>query len=127
MNPFDFVNAINAGTNIVRNSDNPELTAKQYVPFMVNRALSYHHDCIVQANEMNRYPELDKMAAFDFYLNTIQPRKRFSKWAKKVQNADVDIIKQYYGYNDKRAFEVLSILTSEQLKTIRKILERGEN
>lgn len=125
MNPFDYVNAINQHQNIIKDSENPELAEKDYVPFLINRSLSYFNDTIHQANEMNRYPDLPNILAFDFYLNSIRPRKRFSKWSKKSQNADVDIIKEYYGYNDKQAFDVLSILTKKQLGIIRKSLERG--
>lgn len=125
MNPFDYVNAINSGKNIVRDSNEPEAMEKGYNRFIVNRSFSYHRDTLFQANEINRYPDVDNLLAFEFLLNSIRPKKRFSKWSKKMQNADIDIIKEYYGYNDRRALEALSVLTKEQLKIIKRKLEKG--
>lgn len=126
MNPFEYVNSINqTKKNLIRESEDPVQTEKDYNPFLVNRSLSYFQDTIPHANEMNRYPNLDKLIQYEFFINSIRPRKRFSKWAKKIENADIAVIKEYYGYNDQLALWVLSVLTDEQFETIKTKLERG--
>ena len=90
-NPFDYVNAIlqNKKELIV-----DDVTEKAYVPFMVNRSLSYHYDCIAYANEMNRRHFLDKKLQNDFLLNTVRSRKRpFAKWVKSEKSEDIECIK----------------------------------
>ena len=106
--------------------EDPE-AQKTYAPFMVNRALSYHQDTLYYANEMNLLWELDKKPQIDFYLNTIRPRKRaFVKWAKKVKEDDLQVVKMYYGYSDRRALEVLKILTDDQITEIKERIYTGE-
>lgn len=125
-NPFDYVNAINTTKkNIMRGTDNDYLAEKSYSVFMTNRALSYHMDTIGAANEMNRRWETDNLLQFEYLLNTVRPKKRFAKWVKKDDEGDLSIVKQYYGYNDAKALQALSILSSEQLTIIRNTLEKG--
>lgn len=116
MTPFDFLNAINfTKENIVFDDQ----TKKEYVPFLVNRGLSYFPDTVFYANEMNRYPFVDKDMQFQFLLNTIVKKKRFSKWAKKESDSQqLQMIKDHYGYSSEKAQVVLDILTKEQLKMI---------
>lgn len=123
MNPFDFVNAINSTKKNLINED-PSLE-KEYNPFLTNKSLSYFTDTIMDANLMNMHHGLDKKLQFDYLINTIRPGKRFSKWAKKVENNDRDIVKTYYGYNDRNAEAALSLLSAEQLKIIKEKLENG--
>lgn len=123
MSPFDFVNQIIQGKKNLLIDENLE---KEYLPFIVNRALSYHTDCIFYANEMNRYPTLDKKMQNDFLLNTIRSRKRpFIKWAKSVENDDIEAIKIFYGYSNQKAMEILSLLSEEQIQTIKTKIDRG--
>jgi len=77
------------------------------------------------ANEMNRYALTDNKLQFDYLLNSIRPRKRFSPWAKKEINSDIDLIKEYYGYSNRKAEEAMSILSSAQLEYIRSKLYKG--
>jgi hypothetical protein len=100
-------------------------TEKAYAPFVVNRCMSYFPDTLLHANEMNRLNFLDKKVQYDYYLRSIRSRKRFSKWFKKEDSEDIDRVKQYYGYSDKRAREAIRILTPEQLKNIKKELDIG--
>lgn len=123
MNPFDFVNAINSTKKNLIAAD-PSLE-KEYVPFMTNRSLSYFPDTIMAANKMNINHHLDKKLQFDYLINTIRSAKRFAKWAKKVEDNDVEVVKLYYGYNDRNAEVALSLLSPDQLKTIREKLEKG--
>jgi len=126
MNPFDYINAINTSKkNLMRGSDNDTLAEKSYSSYMTNRALSYHLDTIGVANEMNKRWETDNLLQFEYLLNTVRPKKRFAKWVKKDNEGDLSVVKEYYGYNDSKALQALSILSSEQLIKIRKTLEKG--
>ncbi len=122
-NPFDFVTAINT-TKKKLIDENPDLE-REYVPYLTNKSLSYFTDTIMDANIMNIHHSLDKKMQFDYLINTIRPAKRFSKWAKKVENNDLEVVKTYYGYNTRNAEIALSLLSAEQLKTIKQKLENG--
>lgn len=100
---------------------------KVYVPFIVNRSLSYHYDCIFYANEMNLYSSsLEKKLQYHFFINTIRGYKRpFKKWQKLEKIDDLDVIKEYYGYSNERAKEALTLLTDAQINEIKNKLNRG--
>jgi hypothetical protein len=99
---------------------------KSYSPFMVNRALSYHKDTVLWAQEMNRYPNLDKKLQADFLLNTVRASKRpYSKWYKKAKSSDLDTVKEYYGYSDSKAVEALKVLSEDQIAAMKKQLIKG--
>ena len=104
-----------------------EQDEKSYPAFMVNRALSYHRDTTLFANEMNKYPNLDHKLKYDFLINTIRAQKRqFSKWHKKAENDDLSAVKEYYGYSDAKAYEALKILDETQITMIKKELYKGD-
>ena len=122
-NPFDYVNAIlqNKKELIV-----DDVTEKAYVPFMVNRSLSYHYDCIAYANEMNRRHFLDKKLQNDFLLNTVRSRKRpFAKWVKSEKSEDIECIKLVYGLSDSKAREALRLLSDEQIQQLKEQTQTG--
>jgi len=129
MKPFDYLNAINyTKEDIIEESDNPELAEKLYPPYMINRGLSYFTDTILFANEMNIRHQCDNKLQFEFFLNSIRKRKRFSKWFKKEQDENLDIIMSHYGYSYEKAKQVLSLFTEEKLKQLRdKRFEGGMN
>lgn len=125
-NPFAYVNDINYDKkDIIRNSPNPELAARDYNPWIVNKTLSYFVDTIMYSNEMNKNSHLSNQMQYDYFLGSINKRKRFAKQFKKTVSEDIDCISRYYGYSLKRAEEVLSILTAKQIKTIKQKLETG--
>lgn len=125
-NPFDYINDINYDKkDIIRNSPNPELAAKGYNPWITNKTLSYFQDTIMYSNEMNKNAHLINQMQFDYFLNSINKRKRFAKQSKKVISDDANSIAKYYGYSLRRAEEVLSILTADQIKIIKQKLEPG--
>ena len=125
-NPFDFTNSINTSKkNLMRGTDNDVLAEKSYSPFLTNRALSYHNDTVAIANEMNTNHFLDKRLQYEFLLNIVRPKKRYAKWSKKEKGGEVDLIKEYYKYNDIKARQALTILTKEQISAIRNKLEKG--
>lgn len=106
--------------------DDPE-AEKVYTPFIVNRALSYHADTVFHANQMNQLHQLGKRPQIDFYLNTIRVGRRpFVRWAKTVKIDDLEAVKTYYGYSDRRALEAMRILSDEQITEIKQRINTGE-
>ena len=122
MNPFEYLNAINHTKQNVMVDD---LAEKSYNSFMVNRGLSYFSDSVLMANEMNRYHHIDNRLQFDFFINIIRKKKRFSKWNKPEIVSDVEVVKQYYGYSNEKSRQVLSLLTSEQIDELKKKVYKG--
>jgi hypothetical protein len=122
-NPFDYVNSI------LQNKKNlivDELTEKDYSPFLVNRTLSYHKDCILYANEMNRRHLADKKLQYDFLLNTIRSQKRpFAKWVKAEKSEDLECIKQVFGLSDQKAREAKRLLSNEQIQKLKEQTDTG--
>ena len=121
--PFDYVNAIlqNKKQLIV-----DEITEKDYAPFLVNRSLSYHKDCLMYANEMNQRHFLDKKLQFDFLLNTVRSQKRpFAKWIKSEKSDDLECIKQVYGFSDSKAREALRLLSKDQIQQLKEQTDTG--
>tara|TARA_B100000780_G_scaffold132195_1_gene92717 strand:+ start:7836 stop:8213 length:378 start_codon:yes stop_codon:yes gene_type:complete len=122
MNPFDYVNAVNYTKADIMVDD---LAEKDYVPFMVNRSLSYFNDTVLIANEMNVHHNIDHRLQFDFCINMIRKRKRFSKWHKASSSKDIDLLKNAYGYNNARAEEALNILNKDQLSILKDRMNQG--
>jgi hypothetical protein len=123
MTPFDFINAINLTKKNLFEDPQAE---KDYVPFLVNRGLSYFPDTVLYANEMNRNSGIPKDWQFSFFLNTIPKKKRFSKWHKKDADSEsLTLVKEYFGYSSEKALEALSILSDEQLTMIKEKLYKG--
>lgn len=126
MSPFEFVNAINdTKKDLMTGTENDELIQKEYNPYLVNKALSYFIDTILYANEMNQYVHIDNKLQFDYYLNAVPKKKRFSKWTKKVEIKDISIIIEYYKCNYARALEILSIINNIQLDMLKHKLQKG--
>ena len=126
MNPFDYVNAINdTKKNLMVGTDNDELAEKGYTSFMVNKSLSYFIDTILYANEINEYAHIDNKLQFEYYLNGIPKKKRFSKWAKKEKSDDLDIICEYYGCNYTRAAEIHKIINKTNIDFMKQKLQKG--
>ena len=119
----DWLNSINqTKTNLIE--EDPSVT-KEYPPYIINRCLSGHLDCIMFVNEMNKYHFLDKDMQYNFYINILRKRKRFSPWVRKEKVSDLEFVKSYYGYNNEKASQALKILSKEQLDFIKKRLETG--
>ena len=119
----DWLNSINqTKTNIM---DQDPSTVKEYPPYIINRCLSGHIDCIMFANEMNKFHSLDKKLQYDFFINIIRNKKRFSPWIKQEKIKDLELVKSYYGYSNEKAKQALRILTKQQLDFIKSKLEIG--
>ena len=119
----DWLNSINFNKNNLIEED-PSVI-KDYAPYIVNRCLSGHLDCVMFANEMNKYSFLDKDMQYSFYLNTLRKKKRFSPWLRKDKVTDLQSVKQYYGYSNEKASQALKILSPQQLEYIKQRLETG--
>ena len=119
----DWLNSINFNKNNLIEED-PSV-AKDYPPYIINRCLSGNLDSILFVNEMNRYSFLDKDMQYNFYLNTLRKKKRFSPWLRKEKVTDLQSVKQYYGYSNEKASQALKILSKQQIDYIKQRLEIG--
>lgn len=122
MNVFDYLGSINYTKQNIMKDDMDE---RVYVSFIINRSLSYFPDTVAFANELNRYHHIDNKLQYDFLLNIVRKRQRFSKWTKADVLTDIDIVKQYYGYSNEKARQVLSLLSKEHLALIEQKVSKG--
>lgn len=121
MNPFDVLNSINYSKEDILDEDNES----KYPAFMVNRGLSYFQDTVLLANEMNRNHHIDGRLQYDFLKGVIRKRKRFSKWVKKAQVADIDVVKEFYGYSDAKAESVIDLIDKDQIEEMKSKMSKG--
>ena len=122
MNPFEYVNSINYTKKDIMIDD---IAEKAYNSFMINRSLSYFNDTVAMANEMNIHHSIDNRLQFDFLINIVRKRKRFSKWMKLTKESDVEVVKEYYGYSNQKARQALTLLSPEQIKILEKKVNKG--
>ena len=119
----DWLNTINqTKKNLI---DEDVSLEKEYSPYIINRIFSGHLDAILFSNEMNRYHFLPKKMQYDFYLNTLRSKKRFSPWVRKDELKNLELVKSYYGYSTEKAKQALPLLTDKQLTFISKKLDTG--
>jgi len=123
VSPFDFLNSIN--TSKINLVDRDPECVKKYNGFLVNRSLSYFPDTVFLSNEMNRLHHLDGKMQYDFLINIVRKKKRFSKWDKPDERADMECIKEYFGYSEQKAKQVIGLLTESQIKTIKQKVTKG--
>ena len=121
----DYLYSINQSKKNILDDD-PDAVRK-YPAYVVNRCLSSFNDTVLYANEMNKCSHLPPKMQYDFYINSVKPRKRFSPWARKDSIDYLDVVKEYYGYNDDKALQALRILTKDQLDKISYLLRKGGN
>ena len=123
MGPFEFIKSINqTKKDLIK--DEP-LAEKDYKPFLVNRGLSFFQDTVLQVNELNRLHFLDNKLQFDYLLNSIRPRKRWSKWLKPDKIDNLEVVKEYYGFGNEKAKEALEILTDADIEYIKDKFIKG--
>ena len=119
----DWLNTINSSKkNLI---DEDSLLESKYPAFIVNKCMAGHLDAVMFANEMNLNPNLDKKLQYDFYLNTLRSKKRFSPWVRKDELKNLELVKSYYGYSTEKAKQALPLLTDKQLTFISKKLDTG--
>jgi len=122
MKLFDYVTSINDSKQDLMIDDASE---KIYNPFYINRTLSYFKDTVGLANVMNQYHSIDNKLQYHFLINIIRKRKRFSKWMKPETESDIEVVKEYYGYSNEKARQILSLLSPEQITIIRQKVNKG--
>jgi hypothetical protein len=119
----DWLNSINSTKKDLLEEDPKEI--KSYPPYIINKILSSHLDCILFVNQMNIYNFLDKDMQYYFYLNTLRKKRRYSPWIHKDKINDIECVKKYYGYSNEKAQQVLKILSKDQINYIKKQFEIG--
>ena len=119
----DWLNSINQNKTHLMEED--ETSKKDYPPYIVNKCLSGHIDCLMYANEMNMNHSLDKKLQYDFLINIVRIKKRYSPWIRKDKIKDLDVVKSYYKYSDEKAEQALKILRQDQINFIKQKLETG--
>ena len=119
-----YLNAINHTKERLMDTEDEEWE-KKYPPFIVNKCLSGFQDTLMLVNEINQHPHLDKKLQFDFLINSIRPRKRFTPWVKAKKLDDIEYVKEFYGYNNEKAKVALTILNDDQIATIKQKLNKG--
>jgi hypothetical protein len=137
LTPFTFINSINQGrkgkhlledctADDSLETVNPDASDKQYVPFIINRGLSYFKDTVLFANEMNIKNNVPPRMQYDFYRNIVTPKKRFSKWGKKPKSSeDIKAIQKYYNYSQEKAESVYPLFTKANIKQLHHTLDKG--
>jgi hypothetical protein len=120
----DYLNAINKTKEPLFESED-ESVAKDYVPFIINRCLSYHMDSILFVNMLNEFPEIDKDQHFDFLRSSLRPKSRYSKWEKPNITEDLKVVQEYYNYSYSKAYDALSVLSESDIDEIRKKVDKG--
>jgi lipopolysaccharide assembly outer membrane protein LptD (OstA) len=118
----DIIPSIQQNKKVVITQENE----RDYVPFVVNRSLSFHHDIVMFANEMNKHPSIDPLLQYHYLLNTVRGYKRpFQKWQKREIVEDLEAVKEYFGYSNEKAKEAISLLSDKQIEQIKKTLNKG--
>ena len=120
----DYLNAINHTKETLLDTEDEEWE-KKYPPFVVNKCVYPFQDTIMLVNEINQLPHLDKKLQFDFLLNSVRSRKRYTPWLKASKIEDLEHVKEYYAYNNEKARAALDILTDEQIATVKQKLRKG--
>jgi hypothetical protein len=106
-------------------TENDELAESAYNSYLTNKSLSYFPDTLFYANEMNLFNHIDNKLKYQYFLNSIRPKKRFSKWVKKQEDSDIEAVKEYYKYNTSKAEAALSLLSPQQINEIKRRLNKG--
>jgi hypothetical protein len=120
----DYLKAVNQTKEPLMDG-NDEVWEKKYVPFIVNKCVAPFPDTIMLVNELNQLPHIDNKLQFDFLINSLRPRKRFTPWLKAKKLENLEYVKEFYGYNNAKAKSALDILTDEQISTIKRKLYKG--
>ena len=120
----NYLTAINWSKEKLLDSDDKDWE-KKYPPFIINKCLAPFTDTIMLVNEMNIHNHLDHKLQFDFFLNSIRSRKRYTPWMKASKKTNLEYVKEYYGYSNEKAKSALNILSDEQIKAIKNSLSKG--
>ena len=120
----DYLNAINHTKETLMDTED-EQWEKKYPPFIVNKCLAPFQDTIMLVNEINQLHQLDKKLQYDFLLNSLRTRKRYTPWVKAMKLENLEYVKEFYGYNNEKAKVALDILDDEQISAIKQKMRKG--
>lgn len=121
--PFTFLTSINS----TKRDEFQELNGDaNYVPFLINRQLSYFPDCILLANLMNQYSGLSKRQQYAFYLSAVRKQRRFSKWGKRQQDDLIPFVRKTYDMSAQAARSMIELLSPSELQQLREYAETME-
>ena len=120
----DYLNAINYTKEPLLDTED-EQWVKKYPPYIINRCISPFPDSLMLVNEINQLHHLDKKLQFDFLINSLRARKRFTPWLKAKKLENLECVKEYYGYSNEKAKAALDILNDEQISTIKTKINKG--
>ena len=120
----DYLKSINKTKEKLMDSDD-KMWEKRYAPFIVNKCVAPFQDTIMLVNEINQFHHLDKKLQFDFLINSLRPRKRYTPWVKAMKLENLEYVKEFYGYNNEKAKVALDILTDEQISAIKQKMNKG--
>jgi hypothetical protein len=124
---FSYIKSITYDKNNLMVGEELEEAERQYQPFLVNRGLSFFIDTIIYANEMNRMVDLDNRLQYDYLRESIRKRKRFSKWHKADKSEAMDLVCEAYSCNKTRAREIISLMSDEDVETLKESMYHGGN
>tara|TARA_B100000900_G_C20587968_1_gene720442 strand:+ start:1680 stop:2057 length:378 start_codon:yes stop_codon:yes gene_type:complete len=114
----EYLNSINYEKNNIFLND-PELAEKNYLPYVINRCLSYFTDTILHANQMNMHSDLSGKMQYDYYMETIRKRKRFSKWIKNEITDDLQLVMDEFKCSAPKAKNILPLLSDEYISHLK--------
>ena len=120
----DYLNAINVSKDSLLDTED-EMWEKKFYPFIINKCVAPFEDTVMLVNEINQLHHLDKKLQFDFLINSLRPRKRFTPWLKAKKFENLEYVKEFYGYNNEKAKAALDILDDEQISAIKNKLNKG--
>jgi hypothetical protein len=123
----DYLNSINYSKEKLLDSED-EQWEKKYPPFIINKCVAPFPDTILLVNELNQLHHVDKKLQYDFLLNSLRSRKRYTPWMKAKKLKNLEYVKEFYGYNNEKAKIALDILNDEQISAIKqKMIKGGKN
>ena len=120
----DYLNAVNSTKERLMDTED-ETWEKKYPPFIVNKCVAPFQDTIMLVNEINQFHHLEKKLQFDFLINSLRPRKRYTPWVKATKLENLEYVKEFYGYNNEKAKVALDILDDEQISAIKQKKRKG--
>ena len=120
----DYLNAINYTKESLMDTED-EQWEKKYPPYIVNKCVAPFQDTIMLVNEINQFHHLDKKLQFDFLINSLRPRKRYTPWVKAMKLENLEYVKEFYGYDNEKAKVALDILDDEQISAIKQKMIKG--
>ena len=120
----DYLNAINYTKEPLLDTEDDQWV-KKYPPYIINKCIAPFPDSLMLVNEINQLHHLDKKLQYDFLINRLRARKRYTPWMKAKKLKNLEYVKEYYGYNNEKAKSALDILNDKQISAIKTKLNKG--